>query len=115
MPIAKKNGFAEGLAPYTDCARLYPHRLKGEGHFLALLRKKEAAEGKAIPAESGGWTKEMDAFGDFAKEVLQEKPKGIYKIYGEGLYLLPGRDTEAGKAARTADGMDAWNAEKGAV
>ena len=88
MPIAKKNGFAEGLAPYTDCARLYPHRLKGEGHFLALLRKKEAAEGKAIPAESGGWTKEMDAFGDFAKEVLQEKPKGIYKIYGEGLYLL---------------------------
>lgn len=27
--------------------------------------------------------------GDFAKEVLQEKPKGIYKIYGEGLYLLP--------------------------
>ena len=89
MPIAKKNGFAEGLAPYTDCARLYPHRLKGEGHFLALLRKKEAAEGKAIPAESGGWTKEMDAFGDFAKEVLQEKPKGIYKIYGEGLYLLP--------------------------
>ena len=55
MPIAKKNGFAEGLAPYTDCARLYPHRLKGEGHFLALLRKKEAAEGKAIPAESGGW------------------------------------------------------------
>ena len=40
MPIAKKNGFAAGLAPYTDCARLYPHRLKGEGHFLALLQKK---------------------------------------------------------------------------
>ena len=89
VPIEKKNGFAAGLPPYTDCARLYPHRLKGEGHFLALLRKKEAAEGKAIPAESGGWTKEMDAFGDFAKEVLQEKPKGTYKIYGEGLYLLP--------------------------
>ena len=89
MPIAKKNGFAAGLAPYTDCARLYPHRLKGEGHFLALLRKKEAAESKAVPLESGGWTKEMDAFGDFAKEVLQEKPKGTYKIYGEGLYLLP--------------------------
>ena len=34
MPIAKKNGFAEGLAPYTDCARLYPHRLKGEGLYL---------------------------------------------------------------------------------
>lgn len=89
MPIAKKNGFAAGLAPYTDCARLYPHRLKGEGHFLALLQKKETEESKDVPLESGGWTKEMDAFGDFAKEVLQEKPKGTYKIYGEGLYLLP--------------------------
>ena len=68
---------------------LYPHRLKGEGHFLALLRKKETEESKDVPLESGGWTKEMDAFGDFAKEVLQEKPKGTYKIYGEGLYLLP--------------------------
>lgn len=89
MPIAKKNGFAEGLAPYTDCARLYPHRLKGEGHFLALLRKKEAAEGKAIPAESDGRTKQMEGFADFAKEVLYEMPKGIYKCYGDGLYLLP--------------------------
>ena len=84
MPIAKKNGFAAGLAPYTDCARLYPHRLKGEGHFLALLRKKEAAEGKAIPLEGGGWTKEMDAFGDFAKEVLQEKPREPIKFTARG-------------------------------
>ena len=97
LPMEGYKGFASGkpeLIGSTEesirnCVRIFPHRVDGEGHFLALLRKKEAAEGKAIPAESGGWTKEMDAFGDFAKEVLQEKPKGIYKIYGEGLYLLP--------------------------
>ena len=27
------------------CMRLFPHKLKGEGHFLALMRKKEAAVG----------------------------------------------------------------------
>ena len=31
----------------------------------------------------------MDAFADFAKDVLKEMSKGIYKIYGDGLYLLP--------------------------
>ena len=89
VPIEKKNGFAAGLPPFEACARLYPHKLKGEGHFLALLRKKEAEDTKPVPAEDGKWTKQMDAFADFAKDVLQEMPKGIYKIYGDGLYLLP--------------------------
>ena len=89
VPIEKKNGFAAGLAPYEACARLYPHRLKGEGHFLALLQKKATAESKAVPLENGGQTKESDAFGTFAKETLQEMPEGIYKMYGDGLYLLP--------------------------
>ena len=89
VPIEKKNGFVAGLSPFEACARLYPHKLKGEGHFLALLRKKEAEGEKTVPAEDGKWTKQMDAFVEFAKDVLQEMPKGIYQIYGDGLYLLP--------------------------
>ena len=30
--------FAEGIG-LSQCARLYPHRLHGEGHFLAMLRR----------------------------------------------------------------------------
>lgn len=89
VPIEKKNGFVSGLPPFEACARLYPHKLKGEGHFLALLRKKEGDHAKTVPAEDGKWTKQMDAFADFVKDVLKEMPKGIYKIYGDGLYLLP--------------------------
>lgn len=89
VPIEKKHGFVPGLAPLEGCARLYPHKLKGEGHFLALLRKKAAEGAKAIPAEEGNWTKPMEAFADFAKDVLKEMPRGIYRIYGDGLYLLP--------------------------
>ncbi|WP_405729399.1 RsmF rRNA methyltransferase first C-terminal domain-containing protein [Anaerotignum sp.] len=89
VPIEKRNGFVAGLPPFEACARLYPHKLKGEGHFLALLRKKETAGTKPVPVEDGKWTKQMDAFADFAKDVLQKMPKGIYKIYGDGLYLLP--------------------------
>lgn len=89
VEIPKENGFVSGLPPFEACARLYPHKLKGEGHFLALLRKKESDYAKSVPTEDGKWTKQMDAFADFAKDVLKEMPKGIYKIYGDGLYLLP--------------------------
>ena len=89
VEIPKENGFVKGLDPFEACARLYPHKLQGEGHFLALLRKKETEGAKPVPAEDSKWTKQMDAFADFAKDVLKEMPKGIYKIYGDGLYLLP--------------------------
>ncbi|MCR5086256.1 MAG: RsmB/NOP family class I SAM-dependent RNA methyltransferase [Lachnospiraceae bacterium] len=33
------------LPEVTKCARLFPHRLEGEGHFVALFRKKDDAYG----------------------------------------------------------------------
>ncbi len=37
--------FEPGVMEKTEnCARLYPHKLKGEGHFLALFRKAGQAE-----------------------------------------------------------------------
>lgn len=38
--IHKVNGFEPGLT-LTEPVRLWPHKLKGEGHFVALLHKKE--------------------------------------------------------------------------
>ncbi len=49
LPIEKKQGFScgrpdlikEGREELKRCIRLYPHNIKGEGHFAALLQKKE--------------------------------------------------------------------------
>ena len=38
----------------SGCMRLFPHRLRGEGHFLALMRKKGRDEG---PAQTDGETR----------------------------------------------------------
>lgn len=89
LPLPKEHGFADGIPPLTDCARLYPHRVQGEGHFLALLEKSGARENLAYCQEQGGWEKEMEPFADFAEEMLRKKPEGTYKRYGDGLYLLP--------------------------
>lgn len=32
-------GFAPGAAPCEKCIRIWPHRVEGEGHFFALLKK----------------------------------------------------------------------------
>lgn len=44
LPLPKDRadlGFAPGLDTCAEAARLFPHRLNGEGHFVALLQKNK--------------------------------------------------------------------------
>ncbi len=42
IPIPNRyEGFHEGRCGLKDCVRIYPHEICGEGHFLALLQKRE--------------------------------------------------------------------------
>lgn len=52
MPIKGCEGFMPGISETTkECVRLYPHRIQGEGHFVALL-KKEGERKKTLPHPS---------------------------------------------------------------
>ncbi|MCI5699602.1 MAG: RsmB/NOP family class I SAM-dependent RNA methyltransferase [Lachnospiraceae bacterium] len=51
VPIKSYEGFASGLDGYGDCVRIFPHRMNGEGHFLALLQKGEKQD-KAEPQDA---------------------------------------------------------------
>lgn len=44
-------GLVDGPEEINNALRLYPHRIKGEGHFVALLRKADA-EGQAAEADA---------------------------------------------------------------
>ena len=71
--------------------RLFPHKVKGEGHFAAILEKADMiGRGRFRETEEKG-VKEKDckAFLDFARENLNITPKGVYLYFGEQLYLLP--------------------------
>lgn len=72
--------------------RLWPHRLKGEGHFMACLQKEGAYAGKSIAA--GGYQKgipdrECAEWLEFQKQYLKKKLSGVYLKFGEQLYLIP--------------------------
>ncbi len=51
VPAAPFSGFAPGFGDLPEAVRIFPHRMRGEGHFLALLRKADAAGGPENMAE----------------------------------------------------------------
>ena len=51
IDIEGYEGFSSGRLGLTKCVRVYPHKLTGEGHFLALLKKKGKCDKKDISIE----------------------------------------------------------------
>ena len=89
VPIEKENGFSAGMGALAQCARLYPHKIKGEGHFLALMQKTEEGNQGLTLEETGEKEKDILPYLEFEKEVLKTKLSGTFKIFGDSLYLLP--------------------------
>lgn len=76
--------------------RLMPHKVKGEGHFLAVLHREGGLLSSAVTAgtEKSLTLKDCREFLDFAKEALtipaEELTAGkILLRFGEQLYLAP--------------------------
>lgn len=85
--IPKRQGTAN-----TGTIRLYPHRVKGEGQFAAVLKKAGNAGGNAhslYGEEAGIAPVECALYRQFAKEFLRRDLSGVFVNYGGQLYLLP--------------------------
>lgn len=98
LPISEKFGFeqgkpewiAEGRQELKGCARLFPHKIKGEGHFLAVLHhKEEERKSTAFPAPQCVPEKELQDFFAFSDQYLNLEWKGKFQLFKEDLYLLP--------------------------
>ena len=81
----------EAYAPWfaqvgTGQFRLWPHKLLGEGHFAAVLRKT-GAEAEDIPEEPA--QKLPKLWVDFARELDIRLPEGKAVAFGSSLYWAP--------------------------
>ena len=77
--------WVEGPGELANTFRLWPHLLRGEGHFAAVLRRngdEKAAE--LPPLKPIPMPKE---FTEFAGENLPAMPEGIPLLFGQTLYL----------------------------
>ena len=66
--------------------RLWPHKLLGEGHFAAVLRKNGGEEGNTVPVAGEKLPKE---WASFAKDLKITLPKGKAVSFGQNLFLAP--------------------------
>lgn len=63
----KYEGFVHGFGKYSDAMRLFPHKINGEGHFVALLHKKDDSEEVlAINPET------KNASGDYDRTIVYD-------------------------------------------
>lgn len=76
------------------CIRLFPHKISGEGHFAALLRKKgKPAEEKPVKEKSISLPLPVR---DFLKMATMDFSVGTFKMEGDRVFFLP----EGGKMPR---------------
>ena len=66
--------------------RMWPHKLLGEGHFAAVLRKTGEGEGEVKPAAGERLPKEWT---EFARQLGITLPSGKAVLFGQSLYWAP--------------------------
>lgn len=100
LDIAPYEGFAPGYPSLGNnderlakCVRIFPHRMDGEGHFLALMEK----EGTLTPSSDRPRTKldkiSQKLLEDFFQNVSAPYDFQKMEVRGSNVYYLPDKDT----------------------
>ncbi len=106
VPLSRYTRFSPGcpelageiLRQYSDeitfqlrhCVRIYPHKVKGEGHFLALLKKDgDDKPGKKAVGSTGKRGENFPEWDQFAKLLGVSIDDESLRLYDHRLYSLP--------------------------
>ena len=90
--------------------RLWPHLLKGEGHFAAVLRRRGEGE---VPDVSVKAEKAPREWTDFAKVLDIELPAGRPVLFGQSLYWAPEEMPELARLKVLRPGLELGEIRKG--
>lgn len=98
--IRPYEGFCEGIPEMTaskspafrKTVRIFPHKLHGEGHYVALLQKGEPEEREVVQRRSrasAGVRKIPEELETFFADVSWKPKKERLDIHGECVYYMP--------------------------
>lgn len=108
IPMEDYEGFAEGLTSYRGevfdescklCRRIWPHKMSGEGHFMALLHKKSGTQQQVqqTVSQSSIWLEKCKGLNKEQKAAAEDFFSHVNIAYdgkridvrGDNLYYLP--------------------------
>lgn len=94
QPLEQFDGASDGIGLH-GCIRLFPHKLHGEGHFLALLHKRKRreqemkrAEGKA-EGKAAKLLEKEPGLAEFLQLVKKPLELSRIRVIQNGVYYLP--------------------------
>lgn len=93
LPIKRYEGFREGNKGIG--VKLFPHLIKGEGHFVCLLQKGNKTKKEYIKKEIP--VPDDDLFSNIRKRFYN----GSFKIIKDKMYFVPGFDTQSVRILRS--------------
>ena len=74
---------------FTKTVRIWPHKMHGEGHYVALLQKGEKTEAKALKPSKNKVKKVPDEILEFFKDVDWNMDWSRLELYSEKVYYMP--------------------------
>ncbi len=70
--------------------RIWPHKVQGEGHYIAVLRKRDGQDEKQVKFTKYSADKKLlKEYFRFSEENLNVVPEGKFVLFGEHLYIVP--------------------------
>ena len=90
--------------------RLWPHKLLGEGHFAAVLRKAEEEADEIAPMAGEKLPKEWQ---EFAKELKITLPAGKAVSFGQNLFWAPAEMPDIRRLKVMRPGLELGEVKKG--
>ena len=102
--IEDYEGFTQGFEGMDKCVRIFPHKMEGEGHFVALLTKTvedstsdDTTNDYKIKKVASDTLPEVAIL--FLQLINRDFEDGYFKIINDKLYFIP-RDYEIKKSLR---------------
>lgn len=97
VPMNGYEGFCQGMPEFTDSkrdeisntVRIFPHKMRGEGHYLALLQKGEAVRNISCNPSRKGNKKLPEDLELFLKDTSWVLDSARMDIHGERVYYMP--------------------------
>ena len=118
-----KQGILQGEIPMeqkwaqlSKCVRIFPHHMNGEGHFIALLKKRGELPGvhKKVARKGGRPTRDDEkALLEFMKDVTMEWSMEQIEVYKGQVYFIPSPPDIRGKIPFLRNGLYLGEIKKG--
>lgn len=84
-------------AKLIEMQRIWPHKVSGEGHFVAKIQKLENEDCNVKYIKIKNNDKEVKDYREFEKKFLNISMESRFDIRGENLYLLPEEHSDTKK------------------